>query len=763
VALVVVATAATWLLSDVSASEAARFVLFEAGYSILPGCLLYLMLTPEPGGWLKTLAVGWPCGYALVVGWFALTAALQIRPAFAFLPLIASLAMGPVVYRRTVQREAGRVAGLRAGPLRGDGRGALLVAAAIAGALVVLAFTFFAPAPLPGHARSVVYGADNLWAISIAAEARHHWPITEAWVAGQPFHYYTGAFIHMAAINQVTGIPLATVALRLFPSVMFFVAALQLWFLGSAMGRSRWVGPLASVLLLVARDINLDPSQIDVLHVSPFTQFSLSASFAFGVPFLLGLLAIVQSWLPTERSATLRAGARLAWGSPGARGLLALVVLLALGCSAAKAFAVADAMGGLTLFWLWCLATGRPLRLISYATVGVFAAGLVIYFVMLRGGTAGTLGVHPLDFLTSADTPARARAALQSVLGHSFLWILVLIAAAPVVAMVAFAPILGALWLLFRRELISPFAVLCICMFASGALAYVTLGAPGGVEGVFLVYGYIALLPVAALGLVTLWTEIPSGARAGAARSCCAVLAVALAAALALSDLAPSSSAARDASYAVAYGLVAIVVVAIVGRGARLYTPTISSPPGRVLACLVPLLVTLSLVKPIVLTVEGTTKAVLHRQVAEVNSPTSYGMTTALYEGLVWVRAHSSSCDVLAVSNHLIGPPPAMSLYFYYSAFAERRIFLESWYYTPNGTRFAQPFPARFALNNEATVHGSASALRRLGEDGVEYVLIDKLHGGGAREPAGVSRLVFDNKALDVYRIISARQSQSCS
>jgi hypothetical protein len=764
VSLVAAALGATWLLSDVTAWEAVRFVLYEAGFTVLPGCLLYMALTPAPGGWLRTLAIGWPCGYALEVGCYAATAALDARWAFALLPLIAILVVGPIAYRRTLARRAAstRAGGARVGAERSDGWDALLVA--IAAALILLAFIFFSPAPLPGHAHSVFYSVDNVFDISLAAEARHHWPLTEPWVAGQALHYYTGSFVHMAAINQVTGIPLASVVLRLFPSVMFLVVALQLWSLGGGIGKSRWVGPLAVALMLGVEDINLDPSHIEVLHVNPFTQFSLSPSFAFGAPFLLGLLAIVQSWLPSGQLAD---GSSRSWStpsSPGARGSLALMALLAFACGAAKAFAVADVIGGLAVFWLWCALTGRPARLLAYGTSVAFVGGVLVYLLMLRGGTAGTLGVHPLDFLTSADTLTRARTALQSVVGHSFVWILALVLAAPLVATLVFAPLLGALWLLRRREALSPFVVLCICMFLVGLLAYVTLGAPGGVEGVFLVYGYIALMPVAALGLVSLWAEIPSGLRRGAARSCALVFVLALALALVGSTLgSPKSGLVRDAWYAFAYGLVGAVALAVVVRRARLYRLTIASAPARVVACVLPLLVVLGAVKPVTLSAVGAAKTVLHRRIAQTDSPTTYGITAALYQGLLWVRAHTTSCDVLAVNNHYEGPPPALSNYFYYSAFAERRVFLESWHYTPRSALVAQPFPARYALNTEALQHGSASALRRLGQDGVSYVLIDKLHGGGAPEPPSVSRLVFENSALDVYRLSSTRRAGGCS
>jgi hypothetical protein len=759
VSLVVFTLFATWLLSDVALGEASKFIAFELVYTLLPGCLLYLLLSPVPGKWLRVLAIGWPCGYAMEVGWFALTAALHIRAAFALLPLIAVVTMGPFLYgrgRRFIKERSSRSVGHRGATSSHEGRAldALLVAGAIVLALVLLAFTFFSPAPLPAHAHSVVYSTDNVFDISLAAEARHHWPITEPWVAGQPLHYYTGVFIHVAAVNQVTGVALSTIFLRLFPCVMFLVTALQLWSLGGSIGRSRWNGPVAVFLLLAVEDFNLDPTHADIFHINPFNQFSLSPSFAFGVPFFLGLLELVQARL-LGRDTVDRQTRQFPSGhsSEGSGRALILVALLVLGCGTAKTFAAADFIGGLGLFWLWCAVTAKATRRLSYCIIVTAICIGVVYFGMLAGGMASTLNIHPGDFLTHGGTMARAKILLQPVIGSSKIWILLMAAGVPVIAVCLFAPLLGAVWLPLRSgRTVSPPVVLYFSMFLTGLIAYIVLGAPGGVEGVFLVYGYIAMIPVAAMGLVELWSSIPKNARHKLAGACGAVFALGLAMAISAQAL-TLTGRARYGWYLLAYGLVAGGIVFMVFRHSRLLMPAVSSWLGRIVACNILLLGVSGLVKPVALVAAGAWKTVLHKRISVGDSPASYGMTASLYHGLLWVRAHTSDCDVLAVNNHFTTAQNTSSVYFYYSAFTERRIFLESWFYTPNGTRLAQPFPERFKLNTEAISLGTPVALRMLNEQGVSYVLIDKTHGGGAPEPTSVSRLVFSSRALDVYSL----------
>lgn len=678
-ALIAVTLIAVWLISGVSIGDISRFLAFEALYVLLPGCLLYVLLTAAPGGPLRTLAVGWPLGYALEIGAFALTAGLHMRGLLTFLPLIAAAVLGPcVVYRR---RRAHLPHGGRPG---GRERGAepLLAAIAIAIVLVLLGLGFFATYPLPEHAGSVFYFLDNVDYVSFSAEALHHWPITEPFLADHPFRYYTGVFMHVAAIKQVMGVSLAVVIFRLLPAMATVVAMLQFWCLGGLLGRSRWAGPVTVALLVFVENLKLYPTSTKIFGVALFSEFAWSPTYGFGVIFFLGLLILFRSQLLRMSVSDTPSDSR----PPAFRvaGSLIMLVVLALGAGAVKAPAIATFVGGLGLYWLWRVARAKADRLLSYCVVLALACFLAMYFLLLSGasGPAATLTEFaPLNFLkyTVFGSALAAHPGLVPLVGAAvvmFAWKLL--------------PVGGVLWPLWRRGAWSPFMSLALAIFVVSFAVFVLMGSPADNETYFIWYGYLALIPIAAVTSITLWSEIPRGARRAIARVC--------------------------------------VVVVILGTAiaAARYTRTVPR-----------------------------------------DSPSHPGLTAALYRGLVWVREHTGSCDVLAVNTHNVvtagsKSPRVDSEYFYYSAFAERRVLLESWILTIQGQHGEQPYPALYALNSEATAHGRPAAVRALARRGASYILIDKSHGGHVREPASVSRLVFANSALDVYRITTPVTPHGC-
>jgi hypothetical protein len=766
-ALVGLTAVATWLLTGVSASDSARFIAFEALFVLFPGCLLYSLLCPRPGDWLCMFAIGWPLGYAIQIATFAASAASGQRELLRFLPLLATAAIGPPLVRARIRSGASALRSISRRRSYAVGGGdsdlaPLAAGCAIALGMSVMALEMFARYPLPGHGASVAYEPDNVFAISLAAEALHHWPIMESYIAGRPLHYYTGFFIYAAAVTQVTGVGLASTILRLFPTTIALVIALQLWVLGRELGHSRWTGALAVLFFFSINSLSLNATQPWGFPRAPFYQLFASPTYAFGVVFFLSLCILVHRRLDrrlieSDTAAGLSRPAALLGRGDRIRASIAVGILVLAG-SAVKTPAIATYLGGMALYCLWRSIVARDRVLLPHFLVSLVCAGIIYRFMLSGGVVSAAFRLRPFAFMRDtlffttfpASTPARG---------------CLLLCAGIVVYFVLFAPSSGALWLQRRRERDVSFAGFLISLFLTGISVYTLFDLSGGSQLWFMSYGAIAIMPLAALGLTRLWSETPGVARRRIGRACLVMLGLGLAVAVsqpavmhALALVGSRQVPAADRVwvwYLAAYGLVGAAVLFLSHRLASFYVPAARSHAARG----IPMLVTLGLVSSIGVAAHDLWSTISGQ--VSVDTRRDPGMTTSLYRGLLWVRAHTAPCDVLAVNFHAT-MGRGESLYFYFSAFAEREVFLESWTYSYTLAAEAgrQPFPAKLMLNDLAVGDGDPSALRELARQGVSYVLVDKDHGAGAREPADVSKLVFSNRALDVYRLRDGPASQ---
>jgi hypothetical protein len=96
----------------------------------------------------------------------------------------------------------------------------------------------------------------------------------------------------------------------------------------------------------------------------------------------------------------------------------------------------------------------------------------------------------------------------------------------------------------------------------------------------------------------------------------------------------------------------------------------------------------------------------------------------------------------------------------YYSALAERRVFLESWYGTPETLGLSPSaldegqnlFIGRLRLNDAVFSRADSEAVRILARNfGVRYLLLDKVHGSGSDKLDTVGEKVFSNASIDIY------------
>jgi hypothetical protein len=145
------------------------------------------------------------------------------------------------------------------------------------------------------------------------------------------------------------------------------------------------------------------------------------------------------------------------------------------------------------------------------------------------------------------------------------------------------------------------------------------------------------------------------------------------------------------------------------------------------------------------------------------------GLSRDLYQGLTWIRRNTSTNAVLAVNNYRErNVAYGAATYFYYSAFAERRVFLEGWLFTVAAwnilgekalTSKRIPFPTRYRLNEAVFKRADANALRVLVRQyGVRYLVADKVQGTFTPALARLGRVAYNNPAVTVFAVGPARR-----
>ena len=394
--VVVTCAGALWLLSGVRLADIVLFLGYEVLFVVGPGWLVYGALRPRSTA-LERLACGWALGYALEIGAFGLTAALDARALFVGYPAFAGILAFWIRARAARPRPRAREL---------DARWSWAVAGIVVGALVLVAAAVFPAHPLPGTVPSVAYYIDLLFQLSIAAEALHHWPITDPIVSGEPLPYHTFVHMHMAAVAQVTGIELPVVVFRLVLLPMVGVFVLQAAFAGARIGRRPWIGPVAGAVLLLVSEIDLDPRSepgtIPFLGVF-FIGLWLSPTFLLGLVFFVPA-AVLLVELVTERER------RATWQD------WILLALFTAGAAGAKAAVPPVLVGGLALFML----VQRQFDRRSVGALTLSGAIFAVFLVtMYRGGDAGMrFGFRPRSGIRSSSSRGALVAAVPGRLNR---------------------------------------------------------------------------------------------------------------------------------------------------------------------------------------------------------------------------------------------------------------------------------------------------------------------------------------------------------
>jgi hypothetical protein len=720
-----------WLATGVSARDVAVFLGFQLAFVFAPGVVLYWALSSKPGDVLRQVAVGGGVGYALSILAYAAAAAVGARDAFLAYPALVLIPAALVGARRH---------GFRMPTGLAPGASTRSVVLAVIAVLVLVYMTagLFGPAPLPDRVDSATYYVDLIWGVSLAAEALHHFPIGDPTVAGEPFKYHTFVFLHMASVAQVTGIDLTTIALRLWPVPALLLVTLQFAFAGRRLTGLRWAGPLTAGVFLLVGDLDLGAERAYPLAGVMFSDLLLSPTFLLGLVCFMPLIVLLQERL-TPSGAPAR-DAPPEW---------VLVVVLLGGCAGAKGTILPVVLGGLVLFGAWRWFSARRLGPGLVPALGLTLGVLIVaYLLLYRGGSSG-LELGPLR--SGVVTYAGQAFAPQAGAGLGSKVLLYPVGTVVTVITLMLA-LVGLAWALRRPTRLDETRAWLLALLLTSVGAFFLLDHPGVGQAYFLWYGFAAGVILSAGGLVEAFGSargLSSRLRVAVAVGACVV------AVLLLIDIRSGGSRLGPTVQALLlFAGVCLLVCFALGR--------VRTPPGgvAVLAVAGGILLAGAIDGPLSLFPEAIKRwADPDRLVYDQESPpTRLGITRELVSGLRWVRDNTPDDAVLAVNNHYSDQTTRDARYFYYSALAERRVFIEAWGYTnrANQIGLAQvrngtvPYPRRLALN-DAALAGDRRALSRLADKGIDYALVDKVHGALPRRPLG--RLVFSNPALDVYEL----------
>ena len=725
--------------------DAVLHLAYELSFVVLPGWLAYRACSPRPGGALRQLAMGWALGYVLEILAFMLTAATDTRGLLVAYPLLVGAAAVGLIVRRSPLEV--RPPSLEP---RLSGRLTWLVVAVCLLAVAYVGLAFFSSTPLPGT-QSARYSQEFPWAISIAAEAKHHWPIQDPSVSGEPFPYHYFVHIHLAAASQVTGIGLPLVSFRLWilPLVVLFV--LQLVVAGRSLARSASVGLIAACLVLLVGQLQLDTRDAALAPVPFlgvfFTYLISSPSFLFGLVMFVPLMTLIGE----------RLVAREVEGRPGDWVLIAIFLI---GASNAKIVLLPLIAGGLVLFVgsSWLMNRRAPLAAWLAMSLTLVVLGAV-YLLQYRGHSTG-LSVDPLhgyDYFTNMPAVSLIKAELMDAV-PDFPGEAGLLSAGGIIfgslGLLA-APLVGLVWVFRRYRLrLETSQRWLLSLFGAGLLALLMLDSPANNQQYFFFTALPAACVLSAQGLWIAWESRPPST-VGTRRF--AALGLAWVVVLVGVMFAPggfdlfSGPDSEAHTYMFWFGGLLLSLILLYMAARRWVGPTRWAAAALVCGAV---LAVGALDTPV-----QKVRPLLKNQTPEAGAV----MTPELYGALTWIRDETSPQSVIAVNKQLIETGPYE---FSYGAFSERRVFIAGWGYSgdysdrrPLGTAGGEtnnPYPERLKRNQRAFERPDRGDLEMLSEQfGVRYLVVDQVNGSPA-DLAGLNRaatLVYQAPGVSVFEL----------
>lgn len=710
-----------------------RFAAYAALALVVPGTLLWRLLRPAaPRPWLEDVVLGSVLGYAVEIACYV--------PARAVGAPLLVLAWPAAVYAACLVTRRGRSA------WRPDGAEPLpagwswAVAAVTTYAVLFVARASWWEAGLdPGGLR--VIGPDAGFQLALVGELRHHaWP-TVPWVAGEPLHYHWLTHVHLASASWLSGVEPVVLLRRLAPLLIVVLVVLATAVIAARVARRPAVGPWAAALLVLVHSPAFASAEADHFQRQEFTSAALfgSPTMTFGLLMFCGVLFLTHE--------VLRDG-------PVPRSTWPLLVLLLAAASGAKAtFAPMMVAGALTVVAVAVVTRRTRREQLALLAVSV-ASWLVFQLGFYAGETTGTRLSARGTLAFAAESFGALPPAPWSVAGVLLAGVILLLWVVHLAGMLGLLPAGG--W----RD---PFTGFAFGFTASGIGAALLLdlalfsqqwfvSSTVVVGAVAAAAGFSRLLPAGSAR--ELWSVALLAALVGAAG---------MAVAWSVSDPTvppPGPALSRLADYA---GGFLVVVALLVLTGLTLTRVRTATPPLTVLLVFVTVGLTgLGLFRTTQLV--GALAAVPWQPAERPPAADTTVGVGGVAAGR-WLREHTRSEDLLATNGHTLTPATDLLTAFWLAGYAERRVLVEGWGYTPRHARIMARTGAAFddvpfwdqpmlTTNDAAFTDPEPAVLERLAGYGVDWLVLDRRFPS---DPAALDALLdpaFVRGDYAVYRLV---------
>lgn len=243
--------------------DMARYVLYISVVIIAPGVALLHWLTREKSNLLRLICVGAGLGYCLEGFVFIVLGALHLREIWVLYPAIGIVSILRLLW-------CWHRAACRIGIIIQDNPGAIWIKAVSVGVIVIVYMTM--NTYLGVFSYGSIVAPDLLLHLSTAAEIKHHWPVTDPRLAGFSFNYHYLTHIHLAAASLITGINLKELLFQLYLLPLLILVALNTFFLANVFTRSSSIHLLALAMVFFS----------GVVSLAPFSVISFTALFSDG-------------------------------------------------------------------------------------------------------------------------------------------------------------------------------------------------------------------------------------------------------------------------------------------------------------------------------------------------------------------------------------------------------------------------------------------------------------------------------------------------